>query len=710
MLPLAFLLSSSGVLANEAGSKIVPRTIGDITALLDQYKPDPNKVAEVRRILDKPIPDTKNAKDLARFYKEKAVAAKEVGAARENVLAMRKVVEHGGEWDYGEDLMLLAQAESMAGNLLQVMELWKQLLDQLPAGTHPGKRLNAYANLAEIYTRFGDLEQASRMLENAENEYRIGLSKTKTAANNRNTWLFNLDGYKAAAMAARGKWPEAEALLRHASELMPKALADIEMADVLKDGSTRHPAGFKKFMPLRHQSRLAAVVAAQVRLTEAELLARGALLDGIKTFGRYSYYTGTLITPYVRILIGQGRYAEAEQLARAGLDIFRHVGTPEDSTNIYDLRSDLGVSLVAQRRYAEALAEFKGMKEAFSTLPAFQSKLVSGNLYWALALIETGDTTAAIAMLDGLIEKNRRWLGANHADTATLQAARGMALARSGQREAAIKEFRSAQAVVMADALTQGDETSPLKVQTTTALLEAYMRLLGDIHATPLEKAIGLNASNEAFRIADLLRGQSTQQAVVASAVRAAASDPLIGAEIRKEQDLQQEISALYRILRDLMTAPQEQQLPKVMADMQRRIETSRKEQKALEADIAKRFPAYANLIRPQPPSLAEARAVLRPNEALLNIFTATSGSYVWAMRSTGEVSFAVVPLTRDQVSSMVTTLRKALDPGDVDIATQLPKFNLDVGYQLYAGLLEPVAAGWKSADSLLVAANGALS
>ena len=433
------------------------------------------------------------------------------------------------------------------------------------------------------------------------------------------------------------------------------------------------------------------------------------MIDGIKAYGRYSYYTGTLTTSYVRILVRQGRYAEAEQLARAGLDIFRRVGTPEDSVNIYALRSDLGVTLAAQRRYAEALAEFKDMRDAFATLPAIQSKLARGNLYWALALIETGDTTAAITMLDALLEKSRQWLGPDHADTATLQAARGMALAHFGQRDAALKEFRSAQAVVMADALTQGDEASPLKVQITTDLLEAYLRLLGDIHATPLETTAKINAANEAFRIADLLRGQSTQQAVVASAVRAAASDPAIGKEIRKEQDMQQEVSALYRILRDLMTAPKEHQLPKVMGDMQRRIETIRKEQKELEADIAKRFPAYANLIRPQPPSLVEARAILRPNEALLNIFTAISGTYVWAMRSTGAVSFAVVPLQRDQVSGMVTKLRKALDPGDVDIAAQLPKFDLEVGHQLYAALLEPVAAGWKGADSLLVAANGAL-
>lgn len=460
---------------------------------------------------------------------------------------------------------------------------------------------------------------------------------------------------------------------------------------------------------LNNQASLAKAVAAQDRLTEAELVARGALTDGIKAFGRYSYFTGTLVKPYAGILLAQGRYAEAEQLARAGIDIFRQVGTPDDSLSIYDLRSDLGVALVAQQRYKEALAEFKGMRNAFASMPSLQVQLARGNAHWALALIETGDPAATVAMLDTLIETSRRWLGAEHPDTATLQALHALALARLKQPEAALKEFRSVQNALIAEALVQADEASPLKAQTLAILLEAYLRLLGESHGTPIEAAAKIDAANEAFRIADLLRGQSTQQAVVASAARAAANDPLIGKEIRKQQDLQQESAALFRILRDLMLAPSEQQLPKVMADMQRRIETIRTDQKQLETELAKRFPAYANLIRPQPPGLAEARAVLRPGEALLNIFSASGASYVWAMKKDGPIAFAVVPMNREQIGARVAKLRSALDPGEVDMASALPRFELDVGFELYSTLLSPVAAGWQGANSLLVAANGAL-
>lgn len=686
----------------------IARTIRDITALLDQYKPDPVKAAEVRKLLQQAPPEIRDRKDLARFYKSVAMAAQGVGAARDFVNAMRQVVENGGDWDIAEDLDLLAMAESMAGNLHEAIAARRRILEIAGSG-YPGKRLNAHGWLADAYVRLGDFAAAEKAIDAAESAYRVGLNNIGAARNNNIIWLRNLNRHKAAILQSKGRLQEAEALLHHAASLLPKARAQMQSAWQVMDGSTRLSDGVMDWIAIRTKLDLASLVAPQGRLTEAELLARDALLDCIKAFGRYAYYTGKATHYYVQVLLLQGRYGEAEQLARAGLDILRNVGTPEDSLDIYGLRSDLGAALVAQRRYGQALAEFTGMREAFAGIPSLQAQLARGNVHWALALIETGNPAAALTMLDAMIANGRQWLGAEHPDTLTLIALRALALSRSGQLDAALKTFHGIQTGLIAEALVQGDEPSPLKAQTIALLLEAYLRVLGEVRGTLAEQASGIDAANEAFRIADILRGQSTQQAVVASAVRAAASDPAIGKEIRKQQDLQQEASALFRILRDLMSVPQEQQLPKVMADMQKRIDAIRVELKQLESDITRRFPAYANLIRPQPPSLAEARAVLRPGEALLNIFSAPSATYVWAMQKDGPIAFQVVPLKREQITGMVGKLRAALDPGDVDIASKLPRFDLDTGHALYSQLLTPVQAGWQGATSLLVAANGAL-
>jgi CHAT domain-containing protein len=205
------------------------------------------------------------------------------------------------------------------------------------------------------------------------------------------------------------------------------------------------------------------------------------------------------------------------------------------------------------------------------------------------------------------------------------------------------------------------------------------------------------------------VRNHGTQQAVVASAIRAAASDPVIGGDIRRLQDLDQEQASLHKILRDLMNVPADQLLPKVIADMKARIAAIGEDKRVQRSSIEKRFPAYSNLVSPPAPSIAEARDSLRPGEALLNVFSTNVETYVWAFKKDGPVAFSVVPLTRDQISGKVAKLRSALDPGDVDIESALPRFDLDTGFELYNALLTPVAAGWQGATSLLVAANGAL-
>jgi CHAT domain-containing protein len=55
-----------------------------------------------------------------------------------------------------------------------------------------------------------------------------------------------------------------------------------------------------------------------------------------------------------------------------------------------------------------------------------------------------------------------------------------------------------------------------------------------------------------------------------------------------------------------------------------------------------------------------------------------------------------------------VAKLREALEPNAAFIS-DIPAFDVALGYELYALLLKPVEAGWKQANSLIVVTNGAL-
>ena len=56
-----------------------PRTVEDILAVLDQYKPDPTVAEKARAAASRQPPATANKADLAKFYLERSYAARDIG-------------------------------------------------------------------------------------------------------------------------------------------------------------------------------------------------------------------------------------------------------------------------------------------------------------------------------------------------------------------------------------------------------------------------------------------------------------------------------------------------------------------------------------------------------------------------------------------------------------------------------------------------------
>jgi CHAT domain-containing protein len=704
---LALLIGISSSLAGDApASKAPPRTVADITQILTSYKPDPKRVEEIgvlKVILESQPPQPTDRVDLAKFYLKKADAASELGALQLENQHIAKVVELGGADNLMVAIIRVSFTAAKAGNIQQALAANKAALDTLPPTN--GGRVGRLGEQAWLYWRLGSIEAANQAMALAESTF-----ASRDFANwnlNRTAITQAFEAYRALFLFHQGKYAEAETAARRGLEA---SRDDLRMNQIkLSQNFSTFPQSEIERRIDKHLTQLSRILAAQGKMGEAEFAAREAFSRATARTGAASLQATDMLAGLILVLQLQGRYREAEQLASACIANLESIGLPADSLIVGDLRARLAEALAAQGRYTEALTEYRKRHAALAAYPDLQAKLAAGDISWSLALLKTGQPDAALAMLGQLLPRSQQWLGEKHLDTMELIGVKAMALAVKGDRPSALDAFRHALPVLLAAAISQGDEPSPLRSGRLKLILEAYLGLLGNIRGTPVETAAGLDAAGEAFRLADALRNQTTQSAVAASALRAAANDPKIGMEIRKEQDLAQEMIALHKILRDLMNAPAEQQLPKVIADMKARIETIKKERVTLQTDIEKRFPAYANLIRPQPPSLAEARAILRPGEALINIFATDTATYLWAFRKDGPVAFATAPLGRDELAGQVQSLRKALDPGDVDLTAGIPDFDLDSAYRLYTELLAPVSAGWSGATHLLVAANGAL-
>lgn len=175
---------------------------------------------------------------------------------------------------------------------------------------------------------------------------------------------------------------------------------------------------------------------------------------------------------------------------------------------------------------------------------------------------------------------------------------------------------------------------------------------------------------------------------------------------MRKEQDLGKQINAQLGALNNALASNTRDE--SVVSATKASIDKLRVDRSKAREDIAKRFPSYAELIDPKPPTVDQIREALVPGEAMLSFYFGRAGSFVWAVPKDGQVAFAAINVTSGDVESKVRKLREALEPNAAMIA-DIPAFDVELGYELYSLLLKPVETGWKPSKSLIVVTNGAL-
>ncbi|MDP6786174.1 MAG: CHAT domain-containing protein [Rhodospirillales bacterium] len=275
---------------------------------------------------------------------------------------------------------------------------------------------------------------------------------------------------------------------------------------------------------------------------------------------------------------------------------------------------------------------------------------------------------------------------------------------------AAMEGFRKAIPVVLSRSRQSDDEDSDVAAadQQLAMVLESYIDLLADVSGTDLERQAGIDAAAEAFRLADVARGQSVQSAVAASGARAAADSPELAELVRGEQDTAKQTATLFALLADVLASPTDQQDAAAVETLRSKIDQLRDARAVMMEEIEERFPEYAELTNPKPATIDQARAILRPGEALIATYVGARKTYVWAVPRDGAVAFTKADEGREDLEDTVALLRSSLEPNAQTLG-DIPDFDVDVAHGLYDSLFKPVEAGWKKAKSLLVVAHGPL-
>ena len=442
------------------------------------------------------------------------------------------------------------------------------------------------------------------------------------------------------------------------------------------------------------------------RLAEAEVDARRALLSRLQDTGKYNSTTARYVMNLADILVEQGRYAEAEQLTRVAVDINRTVGLADDSQATVTPLAHLAGILRLERKNDEANAIFAQIDAAVAKWEPQRRQIFELNPSRILSLYASGQLDAGIAAAEQLVKRQVARVGENHFDAASARGTLAIGLMRAGRDADAIREFKAAIPVMLANAQENADDEDTtlvvarsLRLQT---IVESYFALLARAQGTT--DAVG----EETFGLADSVRGHTVQQALAASSARAAAHDPALADLVRKEQDLTKQVNAELGALNNVLAIPSSERDEKGAQQIQAAIATLRAERDKARLDIKQKFPAYADLVSPKPPSVQEIRATLADGEAMLSFYFGQDSAFVWAVPKSGPVAFAPVNAKIGDVESKIRKLREALDP-QAAMISDIPPFDLKLGYELYEMLLKPVESGWKPAKNLIVVTNGAL-
>jgi CHAT domain-containing protein/Tfp pilus assembly protein PilF len=653
-----------------------PRRIDDILAILaEPGQFDQTVINKFKAKADKFPPERGNNCDLAYFYRDRGQAAIMIYRHNQALEDFRKALHYAEKAKIRDAFFTnrLGLAEMWAGNYNRALELLEQSLSI-------EKTANTYYNLVIIHSSIGDLESAKKLKREG-----IYICRQSGSVMSK---IFSAS-MKAFVLEAQGKFVEAEKQWRQVLSLAPS---------------------IKKKYPVHaidNRTWLAANLMEQNRLVEAEVEARRVVKEVIGLTGKDSEATGRAIVRLGEILRRQGRLGDAEKLIKTGVSIIENSDLPSDSYLMGHSRMLYGNVLTDKNYFTEAMKEFDLARASLCNNRYLYEKVFARNPNLILSLLKNGRTDEAMQLIDAAYNIYNKNLSGEHIWTAEILGLRGIANVEMKRFKKAVDDFSRSIPVLLSSRIgSEGNYSIKIRFK---IIVEAYIKLLVQLHGSRGEDELRIDAVAETFRLADAIRGYTLRSALGASVARAAVVDPNLADLVRREQDASKQIHVLQSQLTVVLAIPESQRPPGAIEKLTRKIETLNQAIRALLKEIKKGFPKYSELADPVPAELPSLQEYLRTGEVMISIYSTNDFTLVWAIPPRGRVHFEVIKLGEKELAQIVADLRRALEP-DPKTFGDIPKFDVRLAYRLYSLLLKPVEKGWEKATDLLIVAHGPLS
>ncbi|MDH3359852.1 MAG: hypothetical protein OEL55_03190, partial [Desulfobulbaceae bacterium] len=534
LLGLAFLLGSAGCVHSPPAMSLdeakqyaasfqtnqvemPPRNINDIRKVLEQSRAvDPQEIIRQQDLANQEPSTGMNDDQLASFYFKRGKAAHALGRAAQELHDYQLAVKYGEKSRFiylDQALWFCGMAEKEGGNFSQAVA---SMTKAAKLTNKKGSQAIKYAVLARIHAKGGDLPTGRKYLAKAQHmlnmvlQHNRNLSPYQKAKIQAIIWSM-----KGTLLNVEGKAVEAETFHRKAIALFEpykNANGGIEGADI-----SRNNGSYTATLLILTENLIQ-----QGKLVDAEITARKAVAFALSANGRYASNSIQAVDKLTTVLIAQGRFQEAEVLARANLDSIKKIGIEPYSLRYALAQMRIANALLAQKKWRQAISIYDQIKtDLISKDPESYQTRISNNINIALALNKAGRGQEALELVKPRLENLVAHSQERHYKVAEFRAAYGISLATIGQTREAMEQFQQAIPILIKKGMGQeGDIANTGKAVRLGFILEAYIDLLHAIRGTDYEKEMGIDAVNQSFMVADVLKRRGVQRSLAASAAR----------------------------------------------------------------------------------------------------------------------------------------------------------------------------------------------
>ena len=667
------------------------QSLEKITAAGGEEKSTQISKEEARKLLQETPPNGVTPQQLANFYRKQETAAYQLGEFNKVIEINKAWLEAMPEQLKFSPLWEIWAAEYAYGDPQKGLEYGEQTLKLAKSPIDKGL---VQSQLSAHYIFQYNLGRAQELIDMARNTYQ-------------NEVLSNLATYNATqkCQAARIEVTynlNDARLLREggknekALNLLNELLAKNKLPDICNDVDKRT----KNFALLDYSYILSVKVSLLVNLSrtvDAEYEYR-KYVEFCKTNRLYDTNKNAIVMRLVQIKIAEANWKVAEQLSLRELNNL----ASETQINFRKIEAFkyLRLAYIGLGKWPEAL------KLITSTDSQIGGNTALKNMWWSgrdNALIYLNNNLAAEAIRDAKISLSNhdKKLGPEHFYTAQVAGVIGMALFHNGEKSQAKNYFEIAlKGILQPVGVSQETANLGYNKIISSLILFDYLKFLAEE-----AKAGNVESLQLSFQIGDFLRSSVTQQAILASASRSSIS-PQLGSLLRERGDLSNQMSAGYSQIESMMdrgvSGVQVDEVRKAVANMQLRSE-------ALSKDIARQFPDFEKLIKPDQPKLKEIAGQLGADEALVSVFVTPDYAYVWGISKSAPPTLERVDIKGQEVEKLANNLRNSLDVSS-KLGGKLPSFDVKSASELYSRILAPVEQLWRGKKTLIFASSGALS